>query len=188
MTDPDPLSEGTPAERAKRLLDAARTRGDVRRLAPRLDADPALRRAVWEEGNRRGAQLGEAAMQWPARRLLRVARAREQAARVRSNPVHRDESFVCGHCQGQVPAHGRTARNHCPWCLRSLHVDQVPGDRSSDCGALMDPIGVEIVGGKATLRHRCRDCGAEVRVRALQDGQVPDDWEMVIRLSIGEDV
>lgn len=165
------------------LLDAAHTRRDIRRLAPALDDEPALRRAVWAEGLRRGAELPDEAVGWPARRLLRVARGRSGAARARSNPIAIDEGFRCGACGRQVPPHGRTARNHCPWCLCSLHVDVVPGDRASTCGALMDPVALELVGGAPVLHHRCRGCGARVRVRVLTDGAVPDDWDTVIRLS-----
>lgn len=173
----------SPSERAVALLDAARTRRDIRRLAPQLDADEALRRAVWTEGRRRGAELPEAALSWSARRLLRVARGRAAAAQARRNPIAIDEGFVCGACGREVPPHGRTARNHCPWCLCSLHVDVVPGDRASGCGALMDPVALELDGGVPVLHHRCRGCGAQVRVRVLTDGDVPDDWDAVIRIS-----
>ena len=38
--------------------------------------------------------------------------------------------FVCGHCSTLVPANtDGHYRNHCPWCLWSLHVDELPGDR-----------------------------------------------------------
>ncbi len=176
----------TDEQRAIDLLDAARTRGDIGRLAPLLDADEALRRAVWVVGRERGAPLDEEALRWPARRLLRVARNREAAARARSNPIARDEPFVCGHCGRAVPPHGRTARNHCPWCLRSRHVDVVPGDRASDCGGLMDPSSVELAGGRPVVVHRCRTCGATARVRALLDGDVPDDWSVIVSVSAGE--
>ncbi|MCF2595678.1 RNHCP domain-containing protein [Pseudoflavonifractor phocaeensis] len=55
---------------------------------------------------------------------------------------------------------GRGHRNHCTNCLTSLHVDQEPGDRASDCGGLMDPIGVWVrKGGEWAVIHRCRGCG-----------------------------
>ena len=172
------------ADRARSLLESAETRADIRRLAPALDADPRLRAAVLAEGRRRGAQLPDEAETWPARRLLRVARAREAAARQRSNPVHRDEPFACGHCGIAVPPHGRTARDHCPACLRSLHVDVVPGDRAADCGGLMDPVGMVLEGGTPVLTHRCRRCAAQRRVRAVLDGDLPDEWEAIVSLSV----
>lgn len=176
----------TPRERAMALLDAAHRRRDIDRLAPELDADADVRRAVWEEGRRRGVELDDEALSWPARRLLRVARGRAATAQVRRNPIAVDESFACAHCGRSVPAHGRTARNHCPFCLRSVHVDVVPGDRAADCGGIMHPVGFELDGGAPTLRHRCGRCGHEARVRVLTDGQVPDDWDAVVRVSAGE--
>jgi hypothetical protein len=175
----------TDAERARELLERARTRGDIRALAPRLDDDPDLRRAVLDEGRRRGVELPDDAIDWPAKRLLRVARGREAEARMRTTPIHRDEAFTCAHCGGDVPPHGRTARDHCPWCLRSLHVDVVPGDRAASCHGVLDPVAFELVGGQPVLRHRCRRCGTERRVRAVTDGEVPDDWEALVALSSG---
>ena len=37
---------------------------------------------------------------------------------------------------------GSDHRNHCPNCLSSLHVDEEPGDRASDCGGIMEPVAV----------------------------------------------
>jgi hypothetical protein len=102
------------------------------------------------------------------------------------NPTKRDEAFVCGHCGRDVPAHGRTARDHCPWCLRSRHVDVVPGDRAAGCGGLMDPIGMEVRGDRVVLQFRCRTCGHERPNVALTDGAVPDDPEALRRVSRGE--
>lgn len=55
---------------------------------------------------------------------------------------------------------GSEHRNHCPNCLSSLHVDEEPGDRASDCGGVMEPVGVWVrKGGEWALVHRCRRCG-----------------------------
>jgi predicted RNA-binding Zn-ribbon protein involved in translation (DUF1610 family) len=173
-------------ERAKALLDLARTRGEVKRLAIELDADPDLRRAVLEEGRRRGADLPEEALEWPSAKLLRRARALEEPSRQRTNPVRRDEAFVCAHCGLEVEPLRRTDRDHCPRCLRSLHVDVVPGDRASTCGGLMDPVGAEIRGGDVVIHHRCRRCGAPHRVRAAVGDPLGDDWDALVRTSAGE--
>lgn len=60
----------------------------------------------------------------------------------KTHPCH--DSFTCRICgRLVVPAGaGSDHRNHCPNCLTSLHVDEEPGDRASDCGGAMDPIGV----------------------------------------------
>jgi len=71
-------------------------------------------------------------------------------------------SFRCGRCQLDVPeqAPGTAHRNHCPNCLWSRHVDDdSPGDRESDCGSLMEPIGITVRGsGEWVLVHRCAGC------------------------------
>jgi len=174
------------ADRARAVLSAARTRGDIRRLAAQLEADPALREAVIAEGRRRGVAFGDDVATFSAKRVLRLARGREQTSRVRQNPIARDEGFVCAHCGREVTAHGRTARNHCPHCLRSRHVDEVPGDRASTCSGVMDPVGVELAAGHPVIRHRCRACGAQGRVRAVLDGEAPDDWKQIAALSAGD--
>lgn len=173
-------------ERAALLLDAVGRGGRARlkRLGDWVDrTDEALRRALVEEGRSRGAILPDEAVGWPGKRLLRVARGRESVARVRQNPIVRDEGFLCAHCGLQVEPHGRTARDHCPRCLRSQHVDEVPGDRAADCGQLMDPVSVDIRGSVTVLGYRCRGCGLERVNRAALDGSVPDDWAAIIALS-----
>jgi DNA-directed RNA polymerase subunit RPC12/RpoP len=176
----------TDRERARALLDEASSRGRTKRLAEALDADDALRRAVWEEGRARGVELDEDALGWPADRLLRRARGREAEARARTNPIRRDEGFTCAHCRADVVPLGVTDRDHCPRCLRSLHVDVVPGDRASACGGILDPVGAELVGGNVTLRYQCRRCGHRHRVKAIREGRDPDDWSLVIAVTAGE--
>jgi hypothetical protein len=66
-------------------------------------------------------------------------------------------------CKEQIlPSQNGTAqRNHCPYCLWSLHVDFQIGDRRSACRSLMEPIAVWVKpNGEWALIHRCRECGA----------------------------
>jgi hypothetical protein len=76
---------------------------------------------------------------------------------------------------GPPPSGGRN-RNHCPLCLYSRHVDlATPGDRGSDCGALMEPAGVfERRNGEEVIVHRCLRCGFErwCRIAADDNDQV----------------
>lgn len=174
----------TPAQRATALLGQATSRGAIKRLAKEVEADPVLRTALLVEGRRRGAELPDEALNWPAKRLLRLARGKEAESRVRMNPIRRDEGFQCQHCGADVQAHGRTARDHCPYCLRSLHVDVVPGDRSANCGGILDPVGADTRGSEISIRYICRTCGAARRNRAIPDGDPPDDWNAVIRLTV----
>ena len=72
------------------------------------------------------------------------------------------DSFTCKACGWPIVSEGAGTnhRNHCPNCLCSVHLDVTPGDRASDCGGVMDPIGVWARDdGEWALVHRCRQCG-----------------------------
>lgn len=89
--------------------------------------------------------------------------------RPKSHPKERHSSrraepdwFRCTRCGQPVvqEALGTAHRNHCPWCLWSKHVDDVPGDRASECGGAMEPIAVWVRrGGDWAIIHQCRSCG-----------------------------
>ena len=73
------------------------------------------------------------------------------------------ESFHCKVCGRLVvlAGAGSNHRNHCPYCLSSLHVDIEPGDRAADCGGIMEPVAVWVrKNGEWAIIHRCRQCGA----------------------------
>ena len=55
----------------------------------------------------------------------------------------RDEEFICEHCNKKVEKLNYTARDHCPYCLYSKHIDIMPGDRLNKCLGLLKPIGIE---------------------------------------------
>jgi RNHCP domain len=93
------------------------------------------------------------------------------------------DSFRCGHCRLDVPiqAAGTAHRNHCPNCLWSRHVDDSPGDRAADCGALMEPIAITVRGGgEWVLVHRCRACDEIHLNRTAGD----DNPLMLMRLAV----
>ena len=72
------------------------------------------------------------------------------------------ESFECKLCGCLVVPEGASSdhRNHCPYCLHSLHVDIEPGDRESDCGGVMEPVAVWVRNkGEWAIIHRCKRCG-----------------------------
>lgn len=79
------------------------------------------------------------------------------------------------------PPSGGRHRNHCPYCLWSRHVDgRVPGDRASDCGSVMQPVGVVArANGEQAVLHRCLGCGVERHCRVAAD----DDVHLLMRLS-----
>ncbi len=121
-------------------------------------------------------------------RLLRKAAGREGEARRRSNPIRRNEGFVCDHCGHDVrPAVGGGIRNHCPRCLRSKHVDgDVPGDREARCEGVMDPVSWSTAGGVSAVLQRCRRCGHERPNRLRFDGPDDPDRDDVLRALGGE--
>lgn len=83
------------------------------------------------------------------------------------------EEFRCRQCRaliGPTVAGGRH-RNHCPLCLHSRHVDdRRPGDRASDCRALMAPVArFARPNGEPVIVHRCLGCGLERHNRVAAD-------------------
>ena len=82
------------------------------------------------------------------------------------------DSFTWRVCGWLVTPQGAGSghRNHCPNCLSSLHVDEEPGDRASDCGSVMEAIAVWVRrGGEWAIIHRCRRCGALSSNRVAAD-------------------
>lgn len=74
-----------------------------------------------------------------------------------------EPGFTCAHCGRFVPERspGTSQRNHCPFCLYSVHVDIKPGDRASLCRAPMEPIALwASEGDELRILHRCTGCGA----------------------------
>ena len=98
----------------------------------------------------------------------------------------RNTAFTCVNCGLSVlPVSGSGRRNHCPACLHSLHVDVNPGDRASDCGGVLVPVGISQSRRHGwTIHSRCDSCGMTRRNRAaLDDTNQPDDFELIMRLS-----
>ena len=72
-----------------------------------------------------------------------------------------DESFICVNCGKEVKPLGYTSRNHCPYCLHSLHVDITPGDRANPCKGILKPIGIGNSNKKGyIINFKCEKCGA----------------------------
>lgn len=72
------------------------------------------------------------------------------------------DAFICRVCGCPVSSGGAGSdhRNHCPNCLSSIHVDNRPGDRASDCHGVMEPISVWVrKNGEWAVVHRCKSCG-----------------------------
>lgn len=74
-----------------------------------------------------------------------------------------NESFTCKVCGRLVVPNGAGSdhRNHCPYCLTSMHLDIEPGDREADCGGAVEPVAVWVrKNGEWAIIHRCKICGA----------------------------
>ena len=97
--------------------------------------------------------------------------------------------FTCAHCGRAVPAlTNGSYRNHCPYCLYSLHTDNIPGDRMNACHGLMKPVDICFHGKKGyQLVHRCQTCGVEKRNRLALDSDCPDDMDAIIAIMRGSD-
>ena len=95
-----------------------------------------------------------------------------------------DEGFICANCGKEVVPLGYSSRNHCPFCLWSLHLDINPGDRASECGGLMRPSAVTSHPKKGfVILYKCKKCGETVRNKAALTGIQPDDTDLLIRLT-----
>lgn len=96
-----------------------------------------------------------------------------------------DAGFLCAHCGREVEPLGYTSRNHCPFCLWSLHVDVMPGDRQNPCAGAMRPLFAEPDARRGyIITHECTRCGARVRNRAARDGRgQEDDLSLLIALT-----
>ena len=69
-----------------------------------------------------------------------------------------DEDFVCEHCHKEVKKLKVSARDHCPFCLYSKHVDINPGDRANDCKGLLVPIDIEKYKNTYKIIYKCSKC------------------------------
>ena len=70
--------------------------------------------------------------------------------------------FICKNCGKKVSltAPGTKNRNHCPFCLYSVHVDNAIGDRRASCVGFMAPVGkFHKKDGEEMLVHKCQKCG-----------------------------
>ena len=102
--------------------------------------------------------------------------------------IKNDGGFTCRNCGKEVLPLGYSSRNHCPFCLCSLHLDINPGDRLSGCGGIMFPVKAEPDAKKGfIITHKCEKCGAIRRNRAATEAKVqPDDIKKVIALTVGK--
>lgn len=90
-----------------------------------------------------------------------------------------DESFICEHCHNEVDKLNYTARDHCPNCLYSKHVDIFPGDRQNECHGLLKPVGIEKFKKTYKILYQCEKCGQTHKNIMASD----DNMDRIIELS-----
>ena len=102
------------------------------------------------------------------------------------NVARADENagFTCAHCGARVlPLSNGSYRNHCPFCLWSVHVDDArPGDRLSECFGLMRP--EELVSKRKgwQIVHRCTRCGKRQPNKVADATVQPDDLDVILEM------
>lgn len=91
----------------------------------------------------------------------------------------KDEQFICKVCGKKVEKLGYTARDHCPFCLSSIHVDNNPGDRLCDCHGILRPISIDnFKKGKFKIVYKCEKCGIIKRNVMAND----DNFDLVLEI------
>lgn len=93
-----------------------------------------------------------------------------------------DEEFICENCGKRVTKLNYSARDHCPFCLYSKHVDINPGDRLNECRGLLGPVGIEKFKNTYKIIYKCKKCGELHKNVASKD----DDFNIIIDLSINK--
>ncbi len=89
--------------------------------------------------------------------------------------------FACAHCGRENADDQASPRNHCRFCLYSVHVDEaVPGDRASSCLGMMAPVAISSDPRKGyVITHECTACKKRMNNKAAPD----DDSDTLIRVS-----
>ena len=90
-----------------------------------------------------------------------------------------DEEFICHNCHKKVDKLNYTARDHCPYCLHSIHVDINPGDRANECQGDMIPIGIEKFKKTYKIIYKCKKCHTIHKNIMAND----DNFDLIIELS-----
>lgn len=91
--------------------------------------------------------------------------------------IMKNENFECENCWKTIIKHPEgSARNHCPYCLYSKHLDkEFPWDRKSECLWLMKPIDIDYKKNKWNMiKHKCNKCGKEILNKIAPDDNFID--------------
>ena len=91
-----------------------------------------------------------------------------------------DENFICDNCGKEVKKLEYSARDHCPFCLYSKHVDINPGDRNNECQGLLKPVGIEKYKNTYKIIYKCQKCNHIHKNVMAND----DNYDEIINLSV----
>ena len=93
--------------------------------------------------------------------------------------IKNDSGFVCRNCGKEVKPLGYTSRDHCPYCLHSIHIDIVPGDRANSCLGTLRPVAIESSNKKGyIITFKCDKCGEIKRNKMADD----DDFSVMLEI------
>ncbi len=96
------------------------------------------------------------------------------------NFTKNDSGFICVNCKKQVLPLKYTSRDHCPFCLCSIHIDINPGDRLNTCLGLLVPTDLEFNQNKGyVLKYKCQKCGKVHSNKTAED----DNKEQLLKVS-----
>ncbi len=91
-----------------------------------------------------------------------------------------DQGFICECCHKKIPPLGYTSRDHCPFCLTSLHVDIKPGDRQNACRGLLIPVDITSDSKKGyVINYVCSKCGEKHNNKVADD----DEYTTILQIS-----
>ena len=95
---------------------------------------------------------------------------------------------------------GTMYRNHCPFCLKSKHLDlKKSGDRESECQGVMNPIGLTLKHegkknkygkekrGELMVIHECEKC-KKISINRIAGDDNPDTILNVFKKSLNLDI
>ena len=90
-----------------------------------------------------------------------------------------DEGFICIHCGKEVLPLGYSSRDHCPYCLYSIHIDINPRDRQNTCLGMLRTIGIEKYKDTYKILYKCEKCNKNHKNIIAKD----DDMNEIINIS-----
>lgn len=96
------------------------------------------------------------------------------------NFTKNDEGFICINCGKKVEPLNYTSRDHCPYCLCSIHIDINPGDRLNNCLGILKPVDLEFTQNKGyVIVYKCSKCGKLHKNKVSKD----DDKKVILKVS-----